>query len=379
MRLLYRPLPVLSNDVAGGLVLILSAILALALANSPASADYFLALETKLGGLNILHWVNDGLMAVFFFFVGLEIKRELMMGELDTWRKRALPGLAALGGMVVPILVFASLNMHNPAMLRGAPIPAATDIAFALGILAFLGARVPASLKIFLTALAILDDMGAIAIIAVFYTSHIDAQALGLAACTVALLALANRLHVTQIWIYAVLAAMLWFFTLHSGIHATLAGVVAACFVPLGNREDHHSPLHRLEHGLKPWINLAVLPLFGLANAGVALGGFDMGNLQSPLVLGIVLGLFLGKQVGVFGACWVAERLGLARRPTGTTWLQLYGVALLCGIGFTMSLFIGLLAFSDPILQEAVKLAVLAGSAISALAGIAVLFWAVRK
>lgn len=376
--ILRRALP-FSNDSAGGVVLLLSAVLALVLANSPAAGAYFMVLGRYVAGLSVLHWVNDGLMAVFFLLVGLEIKRELLVGELDTWPKRALPGMAALGGMALPMLIFALMNMGNPAMLRGVPIPAATDIAFALGILAFFGSRVPVSLKIFLTALAILDDMGAIAIIAFFYTDSLDTYALGLAACTIAWMALANRWRISNLWIYAALAVLLWVFVLHSGIHATLAGVVAACFVPIGGRGNDHSPLHTLEHTLKPWVNLAVLPLFGLANAGVALGSIDAGHLQSPLVLGIALGLFVGKQVGVFGAAWLAIRFGLAHRPASSGWGQLYGVALLCGIGFTMSLFIGLLAFDDFALQEAVKVAVLAGSGLSALAGVAVLLLTCRK
>lgn len=384
-----------SNDALGGLVLMLSAILALLLANGPFGEPYFGTLHVKLAGLSLLHWVNDGLMAVFFFLVGLEIKRELLAGELDSWPKRVLPGLAAFGGMVVPMLVYVVCNLRNPALLAGTPIPAATDIAFALGILAFFGRRVPVSLKIFLTALAILDDLGAIILIAAFYTENLDTFALGLAACTVAMLALANRMHINSLWLYGLLAAALWVFTLHSGIHATLAGVVAAMFVPMraasapepdsakhqhsAKQESfHNSPLVTLEHTLKPWVNLLVLPLFGLANAGVALGATDAGHLQSTLVMGVFFGLLLGKQLGVFTACMLAVTLGWARLPTGANWGQMYGVAVLCGIGFTMSLFIGMLAFAAPSLQEALKVAVLAGSALSAVWGVTVLLVAGR-
>jgi NhaA family Na+:H+ antiporter len=368
----------LKSEAAGGLLLMGAAALALVVANSPLAADYFHALHVEVAGLSLGHWVNDGLMAVFFLLVGLEIKREMTGGELSTWPRRVLPGVAALGGMVVPALVYVALNRQAPENLRGWAIPAATDIAFALGVLALLGSKVPASLKIFLAALAIIDDLGAILIIAVFYTDHLTLWALGGAAAALAVLIGLNRLKVARLWPYLLVGAVLWFMFLKSGIHATLSGVILAMTIPIGQvsktgspaAPDHEdSPLHRLEHGLNPWVAYLVVPVFGFANAGVALGGIGADALLAPATLGATLGLFVGKQVGVFGFSLAAIKLGWAQRPSGTSWLQFHGVAALCGIGFTMSLFINNLAFDSPLLRDETKIGVLAGSVLSALLG----------
>jgi Na+:H+ antiporter, NhaA family len=373
------------SEAAGGIILMGVTIAALLVANSPAGRAYTDVLHHSVLGLSIQHWINDGLMAVFFLLVGLEIKREFLDGQLATWPRRILPGIAAFGGMVVPALVYLAVTWTSPDLVRGWAIPAATDIAFALGVLAILGSRVPTSLKIFLTALAILDDLGAIIIIALFYTGEISAPMLGAAAlCLLALVAL-NRFGVMRLAPYLVLGALLWFFVLQSGIHATLAGVALALTIPLyghtrAAREREDSALYRLEHALQKWVAYAVIPIFGFANAGVSFAGLSFGSLLDPLPLGIALGLFIGKQVGVFTFMTLAVRLNLADVPAGASRLQCYGVALLCGIGFTMSLFIGALAFPDrPELTDATKLGVLSGSLLSALAGFLVLRFAPRE
>ncbi|WP_324133652.1 Na+/H+ antiporter NhaA [Bosea sp. (in: a-proteobacteria)] len=373
----------LKSEAAGGVLLMISAALALIIANSPVAPLYFATLGSYVAGLSILHWINDALMAVFFLLVGLEIKRELLEGQLSTWSRRALPGIAALGGMVVPALIFLALTRGDPVAMRGWAIPAATDIAFALGVLALLGSRVPVSLKIFLTALAILDDLGAVIIIALFYTKGLSLPMLGLAgACIVGLIVL-NRLHVTKLWAYLGLGALLWFFVLKSGVHATLAGVALALTIPIGDGSDsdepEHSPLHTLEHWLHPYVAFLIVPIFGFANAGVSFTGMTPASALAPVPLGIALGLFLGKQIGVFGFSWLAIRAGLAAMPAQANTLQLYGVALLCGIGFTMSLFIGALAFDSPELGKATKIGVLLGSIASAVLGAIVLRMAGRR
>ena len=382
------PLSVLRNllrtEATAGLILMGAAAAALLVANSPAAPGYEAALGSYLGPLSVLHWINDALMALFFLLVGLEIKRELVDGHLSSWPDRALPGFAAIGGMVVPALIFLGLNTGSPALLKGWAIPTATDIAFALGVLTLLGRRVPVSLKIFLTALAIIDDLGAVAIIAFFYTADLALGWLALAAGAIALGVLLNRRGVARLWPYLLLGLALWVVVLRSGVHPTLAGVALALLVPLrrspGRPDDEDSPLHRLEHGLQPWVAYLVLPVFGFANAGVRLDGLGLAALTDPLPLGIAAGLFVGKQLGVFGATWAAVRLGWAQRPEGASWLQVYGVALLCGIGFTMSLFIGLLAFpGEALLQAEIKIAILFGSLLSALAGAAVLLVARRR
>ena len=373
----------LKSEAAGGVLLMISAALALIIANSPVAPLYFATLGSYVAGLSILHWINDALMAVFFLLVGLEIKRELLEGQLSTWSRRALPGIAALGGMVVPALIFLALTRGDPVAMRGWAIPAATDIAFALGVLALLGSRVPVSLKIFLTALAILDDLGAVIIIALFYTKGLSLPMLGLAgACIVGLIVL-NRLHVTKLWAYLGLGALLWFFVLKSGVHATLAGVALALTIPISDGSDsdepEHSPLHTLEHWLHPYVAFLIVPIFGFANAGVSFTGMTPASALAPVPLGIALGLFLGKQIGVFGFSWLAIRAGLAAMPAQANTLQLYGVALLCGIGFTMSLFIGALAFDSAELGKATKIGVLLGSIASAVLGAIVLRMAGRR
>ena len=367
----------LESGAAGGLLLIACAVLALFVANSPLAEGYFHALHAPFAGLDLLHWINDGLMAIFFLFVGLEIKREFLDGQLSTWANRALPCIAAAGGVIVPGLIYAALNAGSPETLRGWAIPTATDIAFALGVLSLLGSRVPTSLKIFLATLAIVDDLVAVLIIAVFYTAELNTAALAGAGIVTLVLIGFNRLKVKRLAPYLVMGVALWWLVLMSGVHATIAGVVLAMTIPLqaskAAPDDVTSPLHRLEHALSPWVAFLVVPIFGFANAGVSFVGMTPSVLIEPVTLGVALGLFFGKQIGVFGAAWLAIRLGVARLPVAASWLQLYGVSLLCGIGFTMSLFIGLLAFRDAALQNEVKVGVLVGSLGAALIGAAVL------
>ncbi|WP_134500114.1 Na+/H+ antiporter NhaA [Microvirga pakistanensis] len=372
------------SEASGGMILMAVTVIALVLANSPLADLYFGVLKTYVLGLSVLHWINDALMAVFFLLVGLEIKREMLDGQLSTWPRRILPGIAALGGMVVPAVVYLAITRNEPQLHHGWAIPAATDIAFALGVLAVLGSRVPTSLKIFLTALAILDDLGAIIIIALFYTSDLSLAMLGAAALCLIVLVAFNRFNVTSLAPYLLVGAVLWFFVLKSGIHATLAGVALALTVPLHaapkKTRAEDAPLHRLEHALHGPVAYGIIPIFGLANAGVSLSGLSLDALISPLPLGIAMGLFIGKQVGVYAFSWVAIHLRFADVPAGATRLQCYGVALLCGIGFTMSLFIGALAFpGQPELADATKIGVLMGSALSALAGFALLSFAPRE
>ncbi|MCJ2057154.1 Na+/H+ antiporter NhaA [Methylobacterium sp. J-048] len=366
----------LASEAAGGLILMAAAALALVVANGPFAETYAHALHAALGPMSVQHWINDGLMAGFFLLVGLEIKREALDGRLRTWPDRVLPGIAAFGGMAMPALVYAAANL-GAGTLHGWAIPAATDIAFALGVLALLGKRVPVSLKIFLSAVAIVDDLGAVVVIALFYGSGLDAGMLGLAALVLASLYGLNRAGVTRLSVYLLLGLALWVLVLRSGIHATVAGVLLAFTIPIrvspGRSEAADSPLHQLEHGLAPWITFLVVPVFGFANAGVDLTGLTLDALLQPVTLGIAAGLFLGKQAGVFASLRLAVALGWAQRPAGAGWGQVYGVAVLCGIGFTMSLFIGGLAFADPQHETAVKLGVLAGSALSGLAGAAIL------
>ena len=369
----------LTSEASGGLVLMAAAAAALTVANSPWAKAYAAALHIHLGPLSLLHWINDGLMAVFFLLVGLEIKREGLDGGLRTWPDRALPGIAAAAGMAVPALVYLVFNLGAPTV-RGWAIPAATDIAFALGVLALLGPRVPVSLKIFLSAVAIVDDLGAVVIIALFYTSALDVGALGGAAAVLLALLALNRLGVRKLAPYLALGLVLWALVLRSGVHATVAGVLLALFIPIrptpGAPDAHDgetSPLHRLEHALNPWVSFLIVPVFGFANAGVTLIGLPTSALADPVTLGVALGLFLGKQVGIFLGVRLAVAAGLARKPGGASWGQIYGVALLCGIGFTMSLFIGGLAFADGLHETETKLGVLAGSLLSGLAGALVL------
>ncbi|BAI70885.1 Na+:H+ antiporter [Azospirillum sp. B510] len=375
----------LKTESASGVVLMVAAVLALVWANSPAAPFYDAILATKVavtaGGVGLdkplILWINDGLMAVFFLLVGLEIKREVLEGELSSPAKAMLPGIAALGGMAMPALVYCLFAQAEPGALQGWAIPAATDIAFALGVLALLGNRVPGSLRVFLLALAIMDDLGAIVIIAVFYSHGLVPLALGLAAASAVGLWLLNRAGVRSLAPYLLLGLVLWVCVLKSGIHATLAGVVLAFAIPLRGKEGRHAheaPLHRLEHALHPWVAFLIMPVFALANAGVPLDGITPASLLEPVPLGIALGLFLGKQAGVFLAVWAAVRSGVVERPARASWGQIYGVAVLTGIGFTMSLFIGTLAFADPQHAVAVRLGVLTGSLVSALAGYGLLY-----
>ena len=376
---LRRPISMLrafiDGGAAGGLVLMAAAAAALVVANSPLGPAYEAALHAYLGPLSVSHWINDGLMAVFFLLVGLEIKREALDGQLSTWSRRTLPGVAALGGMVAPALIYAILNWNDPATLRGWAIPAATDIAFALGVLSLLGDRVPTSLKVFLTALAIIDDLGAVIIIALFYTAELSDLYLAGAGVTIAALIALNRAGVTSLTPYLLLGAVLWFLVLKSGVHATLAGVALALTIPLrptpGRVDDvDDSPLHRLEHALHRFVPFVIIPIFGFANAGVSFAGMTAEALANHLTLGVALGLLFGKLVGVFGSAALVIQLGWADLPARASWPQLLGVSLLCGIGFTMSLFIGLLAFADnPALQNEVKVGILLGSLAAGLAG----------
>jgi NhaA family Na+:H+ antiporter len=364
----------LASEASGGLVLMGAAVIAMLLANSPAAPAYFAALHWHGLGLSVLHWVDDGLMAGFFLLIGLEIKRELAGGELSEWHARVLPGISAIAGMAVPAAIYLLFNATHPESRVGWAIPAATDIAFSLGILALLGARVPPALKLFLTAVAVLDDLLAILVIAFFYTPSLSPLMLALACVVFAALLLLNRAGVMALWPYLLLGLALWACVLGSGIHATLAGVLLALTIPLRRGENGESPLHRLEHAIQPWVAFLVLPVFGLANAGVPLGGLNLSAVAHPVTLGVGLGLFLGKQIGIFAAVALAAAIGAARPPPGARWRQIYGVALLCGIGFTMSLFIGLLAFpTQEALQQATKLGVLGGSLLSGLAGWALL------
>jgi NhaA family Na+:H+ antiporter len=380
IRRMFDPLAdFLKSESAGGFALMAAAAAAMMVANSPLGPAYDAAMHAGIAGMSVTHWINDGLMAFFFLLVGLEIKREFASGELATWPRRLLPAFAAAGGMAVPALIYAFVNREHPQFLAGWAIPAATDIAFALAVLSLLGRRVPPSLTLFVVALAILDDLGAVLVIAIFYTQQLDERMLAGMAALLLLLAAMNRLGVRNLAAYGVVGAVLWFVTLKSGVHATIAGVALAFAIPHGPRQaEDHSPLEVLEHMLERPVALGVLPLFGFANAGVSLaGGFDPGN---PVMLGAALGLFAGKQVGVFGASLLAIAAGIGEKPQGASYAQLYGASLLCGIGFTMSLFIGLLAFAEESPEvTAMKIGVLAGSLASALAGALVLAMAARR
>jgi NhaA family Na+:H+ antiporter len=373
----------LRAEAAGGILLMIAAVLALTAANSPLADAYFGLFHFRIGGWDIHHWINDGLMTLFFLMVGLEIKREFVDGHLRSWSDRALPLIAAAGGMAVPALLFLAVAGGDPAIARGWAIPAATDIAFAIGVLALLGRHVPGSLKIFLTTVAIADDLGAVLIIAFAYTASISGLALLAAAAIFCAMLLLNRAGVQALWPYLLLAALLWAAVLASGVHATVAGVLAAMAIPItpspAAPDAESSPLHRLEHALAPWVAYAIVPLFGFANAGVSLVGADAGMFLSPLPLGIATGLFLGKQIGIFTAIRLTILLKLGTRPQHASRGQLYGVSVLCGIGFTMSLFIGGLAFSDPMLIDEVKIGVLGGSLLSACVGAAILLLAKNR
>ncbi|HEY2455638.1 MAG TPA: Na+/H+ antiporter NhaA [Scandinavium sp.] len=368
-----------SSDASGGIILIFAAALAMLLANMGSTSGlYHSFLDTpvqlRVGALeinkNMLLWINDALMAVFFLLIGLEVKRELIVGSLASRQQAVFPIIAALGGMVVPALVYLAFNVQDPITREGWAIPAATDIAFALGVLALLGSRIPASLKIFLMALAIIDDLGAIVIIALFYTSDLSLLSLGVAAAAIATLAILNLTGVRRTGIYILVGVILWTAVLKSGVHATLAGVIVGFFIPL-KEENGKSPAGQLEHVLHPWVAYLILPLFAFANAGVSLQGVTLEGLTSLLPLGIMAGLFIGKPLGISLFCWVAMKMKWATLPVGTTFRQIMAVGVLCGIGFTMSIFIASLAFGDvdPALINWAKLGILIGSVLSAVVG----------
>lgn len=377
-------------ESAGGILLIISALLAIILANSPLDKLYHLFLSTpveiKVGHLELAKplslWINDGLMAVFFFLVGLELKRELLDGALSDFSNVILPAVGAIGGMLVPALVYYLFNAKNPVALQGWAIPTATDIAFALGIVALLGARVPISIKLFLTALAIFDDIGAVIIIAVFYTSKISSTALIVVAVCVCILAIINRLNVVSKSPYILIGLIMWWATVKSGVHATLAGVILAMFIPLHTKDDsNYSPLRSLEHDLHSVVAFFVLPVFAFANAGISFDGVGVEQLSDSVTLGVVFGLFLGKQLGIFAVCYLFIKLGFTRLPEGMDWLSLYGTAILCGVGFTMSLFIGSLAFEETGVTRELdeRLGVIVGSLLSGCLGYGVLRRSLRK
>jgi len=375
----------IKKESSSGILLIFVTIFALALKNSFLSEYYtaFLAtpVEFRFSNLHIakplLLWINDGLMAIFFLLIGLEVKREFLEGQLSTPSQIALPGIAAIGGMVVPALFYVAINIDDSTAMRGWAIPTATDIAFALGILAMLGKRVPLSLKIFLMALAIIDDLGAIVIIALFYTVELSTLSISIAAASLAVLIIMNRFGVTKKAAYIIVGVVLWISVLKSGVHATLAGVALAFTIPLKCKDEKgndYSMSKQMEHDLHYWVAFFILPLFAFVNAGVDLRNVSLDQMTTGVPLGIMAGLFLGKQIGVFGFSWVAIKLGFAKLPDNSTWLQIYGVSILTGIGFTMSLFVDSLAFSDSNLyQQADKLAILVASFAAGITGYLVL------
>jgi NhaA family Na+:H+ antiporter len=369
-------------EAASGLLLIAAAALALIINNSPLAWLYNGLLDVpvvaQVGALKIakplLLWINDGLMALFFLLIGLEVKREVLEGHLSKASQIVLPGAAAIGGMVVPALIFWALNKDDPSALSGWAIPMATDIAFALGVLALLGKRVPVSLKLFLMTLAIIDDLGAIIVIALFYSGEMSSLSLMLAALSIVALIAMNRLGVITLGPYLIIGLLLWICVLKSGVHATLAGVVLAFCIPLRTKNAESSPLLTLEHALHPWVAFGILPLFAFANAGVPLSGVTLESFTHHVPMGIAAGLLLGKTLGVFGLTWLAVKTSMATLPTGANWGQVFGVSILCGIGFTMSLFVGSLAFAPGASEYAGmdRMGILTGSILAALIGYAV-------
>jgi len=367
-------------ESAGGIILMFTTVLALVFANTPLRSYYSLLLdipvEIRIGALEIakplLLWINDGLMAVFFFLVGLELKREFIEGELSDRRNIILPGVGAIGGMVVPALTYIYFNTGDSTAMQGWAIPAATDIAFALGVLSLLGSRVPVSVKIFLTSLAIFDDIGAILIIAVFYTANITVSALAVVACCILILAFLNKRNAGSKTLYVIVGVIMWVAMLKSGVHATLAGVIVAMFIPMKSEtKKGYSPLKDMEQKLHYIVAFGILPIFAFANAGISFAGVGAEQLFHSVPIGIALGLFIGKQVGIFGFCWIAIKLKLTGLPKGMSWSSLYGTAVLCGIGFTMSLFIGSLSFEETgvslLFDE--RLGIILGSLASGLVG----------
>jgi len=377
-------------EAAGGIMLVIAAITALIIANTPLNEFYhyvFNDIKFRIGFSDIqnvfdyelkkslLHWINDGLMAIFFLLVGLEIKREIVDGELSSRSRALLPAIAAVGGIVMPALIYYWINQDSPQNLDGWAIPAATDIAFALGVLSLLGSRVPVRIKVLLTAIAIIDDIAAILIIALFYTTNIEVTALYVVAGIIFLMFVLNQRGVSSIAPYVILGVILWVAVFKTGVHATLAGVVTAFFIPMRSSHDpDHSPVKMTEHALHYWVAFGVLPLFAFANAGVPFKGMGLDSFLDPVTLGIALGLIFGKPLGIFTLLFLTIKSGISPMPSGTTWRQLFAVSVLCGIGFTMSLFIGGLAFDSVEMQAAVRLGVLGGSVVAALAGFVILF-----
>jgi len=376
-------------EAAGGILLVIAATAALLAANSPLAPHYLalfdLPVQVRVGALDLhkplLLWINDGLMAVFFLLVGLELKREILEGQFADRSQIALPLLCALGGMAAPMAIYAAINHGDAMAMRGVAIPAATDIAFALGILALLGSRVPVALKLLLTAIAVADDLGAIVLIALFYTDHLSWLALASAGLALAGLVALNRLGVVRIGGYLVLGLVMWVALLKSGVHATLAGVVLGMTIPLAGRDSADRPLEALEHGLHPWVAYGILPLFAFANAGVSLAGLGWQSLMAPVPAGIAAGLVLGKPLGILSAAALLLGCGWVRRPSDISWRALVGMSLLCGIGFTMSLFIGSLAFEEGQTNLLVlnRIGILAGSGVAALLGFGLLWWSLPR
>ncbi|HDM8225359.1 TPA: Na+/H+ antiporter NhaA [Vibrio campbellii] len=368
-------------ESAGGILLVIAAAIAMTIANTPLGETYQAMLHTYVFGMSVSHWINDGLMAVFFLLIGLEVKRELLEGALKSKETAIFPAIAAVGGMLAPALVYVAFNAGDPEAISGWAIPAATDIAFALGIMALLGKRVPISLKVFLLALAIIDDLGVVVIIALFYTGDLSTMALVVGFIMTGVLFMLNAKNVTKLTPYMIVGAILWFAVLKSGVHATLAGVVIGFAIPLKGKKGEHSPLKHMEHALHPYVAFGILPLFAFANAGISLEGVSMSGLTSMLPLGIALGLLVGKPLGIFTFCWAAVKMGIAKLPEGVNFMHIFAVSVLCGIGFTMSIFISSLAFGNvsPEFDTYARLGILMGSTTAAVLGYALLHFSLPK
>lgn len=368
-------------ESAGGILLVIAAAIAMTIANSPLGETYQSVLHTYVFGMSVSHWINDGLMAVFFLLIGLEVKRELLEGALKSKETAIFPAIAAVGGILAPALIYVAFNANDPEAISGWAIPAATDIAFALGIMALLGKRVPVSLKVFLLAVAIIDDLGVVVIIALFYTGDLSTMALLVGFIMTGVLFMLNAKEVTKLTPYMIVGAILWFAVLKSGVHATLAGVVIGFAIPLKGKLGEHSPLKHMEHALHPYVAFGILPLFAFANAGISLEGVSMSGLTSMLPLGIALGLLVGKPLGIFTFSWAAVKMGVAKLPEGVNFKHIFAVSVLCGIGFTMSIFISSLAFGNvsPEFDTYARLGILMGSTTAALLGYALLHFSLPK
>ena len=368
-------------ESAGGILLVIAAAIAMTIANSPLGESYQAMLHTYVFGMSVSHWINDGLMAVFFLLIGLEVKRELLEGALKSKETAIFPAIAAVGGMLAPALIYVAFNAGDAEAISGWAIPAATDIAFALGIMALLGKRVPISLKVFLLALAIIDDLGVVVIIALFYTGDLSTMALLVGFVMTGVLFMLNAKEVTKLTPYMIVGAILWLAVLKSGVHATLAGVVIGFAIPLKGKKGEHSPLKHMEHALHSYVAFGILPLFAFANAGISLEGVSMSGLTSMLPLGIALGLLVGKPLGIFTFSWAAVKLGIAKLPQGVNFIHIFAVSVLCGIGFTMSIFISSLAFANvsPEFDTYARLGILMGSTTAAIIGYALLHFSLPK